>query len=367
MSYSQKEIDAALRFKNNSRKIDFQYDLLDKYDTYKGRLDGISGTINFSAFAAIKRTATFDFNEYLQRNIDYLSDRIQPYMILYMPDGGTVRFPLGIFLLASPNRKINGNFKTREIVAYDKTLILEEDKFTERYFIAKDTSYVEAIEKILSTAGITRVNIQPSNSVLRIDKEYEAGTSKKEVINDLLNQMNYDSIYIDENGYFRASEYILPSDRPINHIYIADEASVLTPDAEESLDTAGVANVFTRVVSNPETSIVLTSTFVNDKIESATSTVSRGRKITDIEKLDNIASQEALDNLVIRIANNATSKYSHLLFGTALMPIHGNQDTIYIDNKDISDTPIRLNETAWTMPLEKGAIMTHEARKVVFL
>jgi len=370
LSYTDSEVLAVLNSRTLIPQISFQYDLLNKYDIKIGDIDGLEDAqISFNMLASIKRIAKIKLTEYLTNNIDYTSDRIQPYFRLRMPDGGTAKYPLGIFLLSSPTRKTKGKLKQRDVVCYDKSLILEEDCFTSSYYIPAGTNYINAIERIIQTAGITKVNLESSNAVLPNGKEFEAGYTKRKAINDLLNAINYDSLWVDGMGYIRSSPYVLPSDRAINHYYIAGKDSILSPEFTESMDIAGAYNVFTRTYIDMDNSnsIEYTSTFTNDDPLSPLSTVRRGRRIVSVETLESISSQEALDNYVKRIATESTSKYSKISFGTILNPLHNHSDTIYLDVPDILAVPMKFNETSWEMPLKSGAIMTHEARKVVQL
>lgn len=354
--------------KGHSRKISFRYDLLNRNDIKIGTLDGITGTVSYGEFRTIKRSATFQLDEYLQKEINYLQDQIQPWFILHMPDGGTVEWSLGIFLLESPNRAINGKIQSREIGAYDKSIIIEEDRFTERFFIEAGTDYIGAVTKILTTAGITKINITDSNSTLLSDREFAIGTKKKEAINDLLNAINYNSIGVDETGYMVSSPYIEPARRPITQTYLADRDSILLPEFTESLDIAGRANVFTRVAINADTETELVSTFINNDVLSPTSVINRGRQIVNFEEIENISSQEALDNFVRRVAIESTSAYSHLAFGTALMPTHGSADTLFLHIPTVfGETPVKFSETSWEMDLKFDGVMQHEARRVVQL
>lgn len=365
--YTDKEIETALHMRGGSRRVSFRYDLLNRYDIKIGELDGITGSVSYGEFRSIKRSATFELDEYLQRNIDFMSDQIQPFFILHMPDGGTVEWPLGIFLLESPAREISGRIKKRSIGAYDKTIIIKEDKFTERHFIAAGSSYVAAVEKILSTAGIVKMDITPCDIALAADKEFPVGTVKKDAINELLESINYNSIRVDELGSFKAEPYIPPDLRPVTQVYSSDRDSILHPQFSESLDIAGRANVFTRVAVNLEAQTELVSTYVNDSVLSPISTVNRGRRIVDYEEIENIATKEVLDNFVKRIAIENTSAYSHLTFETALMPTHGSMDTLYLNIPEVFAAPAKFSETSWEMDLKYDGVMKHEARKVVQL
>jgi len=365
-NYSQEAIKSTLSLSNGTRKVSFRYDLLNLNDIKIGELDGvIQANISYGEFRAIKRSATFKLNEYLQKNIDYLSNQIQPWFRLHMPDGGIVEWPLGIFLLESPARVVNGKVNTRDIGAYDKTIIVEQDKFTRRFFFEAGTNYVTAVTRILNTAGITKINITDSPHVFTNDREYALGTKKHLACNDLLREINFTSLWVDEHGFMRSEPYIEPSNRSVTHVYNTDVDSVVTPEFIEKLEIANRANVFIRVAVNLDGERELVSTFINDDIRSPISTVNRGRQIVDYEEIQEIASQEALDSLVRRMAIESTSAFTHLSFGTALMPTHGNSETLLCIFPDVFQAPLKFHETSWEMPLAHDGIMSHEARMVV--
>ena len=363
-NYPAGAIDDALRMKNDSRKVSFRYELLDKHDIKKGTLDGVQAAkVSYGEFCTIKRTATFTLDEYARGEIDFLSERIRPWFVLHMPDGGTVEWPLGIFLLESPGRAVDGGVSRREITAYDETIILEEDAFEERQYFAAGTSYVGAVGKMLTLSGITKVNIADAGATLRTEREFAVGMKVREAVNALLGEINYNSVRADENGYICSEPYVEPELRQVTQVYTSKRGSVIRPKFSESLDLAGRANVFVRVASD----LGIAAKYVNADPLSRISTVSRGRRIVDYGELDNIASPEALESRTRRAAAESMSAYGKLTFNTALMPTHGSAETLYIDIPELFDTPAKFSETAWEMDLKFDGEMSHEARRVVGL
>jgi len=358
------QIETQLRLTNGVRKVSFRYDLLNKNDIKIGELDGITRAhISYGEFRPIKRSATFEINEHQQQEINYLSDQIQPWFVLHMPCGNTAQWPLGIFLLESPTKQTTGNVSTRHIGAYDKTIIVEQDKFLNSFFIEKGTNYVTAVTRILNTAGITKINITQTSHSLPSDREYRLGTKKHLTINELLREINYTTLWFDEFGVARSEPYITPARREITQIYDTTKNSIITPTFTEHLNIADRPNVFIRVALNLENNQELTSTFINDDITSPISTVNRGRQIPNYETIDNITNQEMLDAFVRRVAVESTSAYTHLTFGTALMPTQPS--TLLCIFPEIFSTPQKFHLTGWEMPLVYDGIMTHHARKVV--
>ncbi|WP_419962187.1 hypothetical protein [Psychrobacillus sp. BM2] len=375
-----------------NRQIDFRYELLDKENRKKRDLSNVTeAKIDQSMLAQIKRTAQFNIIEDGQP-IDYLNDRIKPYMRLWMPKGrviareyaffshvqpmilnqivgnensGWIDFPLGVFLLSTPTRKDELASVHREIEAYDLSLILRDDKFLDRHTIVEGTNYYDAIIAILRSSGIYYYNIEQTTKNLPRTIEFDPGTEKLEAINELLSQLNYTPLFVDEEGYFVSRAYISPSERSADYAYIDDEQSVTLIGAEEELDTFNVPNIFTVVRSNEE-EWPLTSTYTNNNPNSPLSTVNRGRNIVDFREITDIADQAALDAYVQRIAFEASQIYGRIQFKSALMPMHGYGDVLQMryQNLKIDGKYLELN---WSMDLVVGGKMSHELRQVVTL
>lgn len=398
--YSEQEVKDMLHGKYGSRVVKFRYDLLDRNERKKGELERVrSGEVSMKAFNTIKRTAKFtleeeyvdvrtyytwkdvggqkwndlgekqfrelwSIDEESQLKIDWLNDRIQPFVLFQMRDGGWIEFPLGIFLLSSPTKKDEFGEIVREVEAYDGLIILDQDKFTERTFFPAGMLYEEAVKEIIKSAGITKINIQiPDKAVLPNDKEYSVGDTKLSAINDLLTAVNNTPLWVDASGYFRSSPYERPDRRASGYTYSDQELSIIVEGVEEELDLFDVANSWVVTVSNPEGE-PMTARRENTNPESPTSIPARGRRIVDFRQVDDIASRTALESYVERIASEASQVYGKVRFSTPIMPMHE-----YYDVYELQYGPLGINdkfsETSWTIKLEAGAEMTHEVRKVV--
>lgn len=308
-------------------------------------------------------------------NIDWLSDRIQPYILFKMPDGGWIEFPLGIFILSTPTRKEVNDQVYREVEAYDGLIILEDDKFINRYTIKSGTNYYDAMIDLLQSAGITKINIENTDKVLPNDIEFEPGIEKRLALNELAAQINYTPFWVDEYGYFTSSQYISPSDKSIDYEYIDDpEMSIVYNGMEENMDLFSIPNSWVATLSNvdgamnqdgtPIEPVSITSIYTNDNPDSPTSTVSRGRIIVEMLQVENIADQASLDNYVQRVAFESSQVFGKIQFETAIMPFHRYQDVLQIRNSTLRIDG-KYSETSWSIPLKAGAKMSHEVRKVV--
>lgn len=358
--YTQSEVIAALH--DGVRHLSFRYDLLTSADRKIKALTTVeSGSVSLSAYADIKRTAKFTIKE--DTSINYLSDRIQPFARLEMPDGGYAEWSQGIFLLSSPQRKERNGEIYREIEAYDGLQVLLDDKFEDRYSIGVATNYVTAIKTILTGAGITKANIAPSTKTLPSAREFEPGTSKLTAINALLSSLNYVPMYVDENGFYTSMGYVSPSLRSVEYTYAVGEQSVIHNGLTDSIDLFSVPNKFVIYTSNADTAS-LRSVYTNDSATSPLSTVSRGRTITDFRQIEDIADQTTLDDYVERIAFEASQVYGYVDFETAIMPFHGVLDVIRLEVPALNIYE-KFTETDWSYTLKAGSRMKHKARKVV--
>ncbi|HHX61366.1 MAG TPA: hypothetical protein GX707_11750 [Epulopiscium sp.] len=340
--------------------MSFGYELLDNNDVWKKDLDTITRcVVRYSSLSQLKIGAEIRMRE--DNTVNYQTDRIRP--ICKISKGNqSMEFPLGIFLISSPNRDIKNTMITREMQLYSKLYLYLGDRIDNRYYVTKGTNVIAEVKRLL---GTPKINIIDSAYVTSTNREWEIGTSKLSIINDLLDSANYTSLRVNPDGYYVADPYVLPSDREIDIEYVDDIKSVLSPNMTERLDLFNVPNKFIAYTNNPDAP-TLRSVYTNTNPESITSTVYTGRVVAaePIEVLD-VVNQEVLDEMVLRSAYNASQVYSHVDFETAIMPIHDYMDVVYLKHKGILLG--KYTETNWEIECKAGTYMKHTARKVVMI
>ena len=355
IGYTEKQILKQLR---GNRTVSYRYELLDKNERPIGDVTA-SGSISFDSSAAIKRVADLVIREH--KEVDYLSDRIKPYMRLKLGNS-FAEFPLGVFLMSSPQRQEDGVSISKNVECYDKTQILSDDKFDTRYLVRAGENYINAVATIIASAGINNYRLDACSLTLRTDIEFSVGTSKLDAINQLLKAINYNELYADSYGTIRAAKYEQPEGRKINLYYTTDKDSIVLPGAEELLDTFQAPNKIIRYLENAESECLIASV-VNSDPASKLSTVSRGRTIVDIEAVYDIADQATLEAYTQRVA--AEKKiYQQIIFNSAVMPHHEFQDCLYLKNKGLGISG-KYIETAWSINMSVGGTMSHTCRRAV--
>lgn len=367
-SYTYAQIVAQLQ--SSVRHWDFEYRVFDSTGLYRFSVSDVACNIINNDLAAIKRTATLTIKESDAARINMSTDRIQPVIKLTMPDGNLQVWPMGMFLMAAPTQTHAGLvIPPRSINAFDLGLILQDDKVVDRYTVTAGTAYVDAILVVLVSSNFNNAQIVPSASVLPADRDWDPGTTKAAIINDLLKALNYATLSFDGNGVPLAGPQPDTSTAPSLYTYNVGAQGVVIPDNgfAETLDLSGVPNVFVQFVSSPDTDgtgtpIALRSEYINSNPASPTSTVSLGRNIVDYESVTDIADQSTLDASTLSAAQQASQVFSVVEFYTGLMPIHTTADIL---NIDWGDGSVRYKETQWSMDLKAGAQMDHQVQRVV--
>lgn len=303
-------------------------------------------------------------SETTRPKVNWLKDRIQPYMLLKMPKGDWVEFSLGIFILSTPVRKEQNNQVYRDVEAYDKLVLLQENRTVKRISIIKGESYYDFLVGVFEEIGVTKWNIEYTSKTAATTTEWEIGTDYLKIINDVLSILNYTPIFVDEYGFFSALLYRSPQQKAVDVEYIADEFSVIYDGATEEMDLFNVPNAWLFVLNDAERE-PLTAYVENNNPDSPTSYQARGnRRIVEKREVDDIADQEALNATAERVAFESSQVFGKVAFSTALMPIHAYSDVVFLKNDTLSIDG-KYAETGWSMPLENGGVMTHEVRAVI--
>lgn len=284
-----------------------------------------------------------------------------PTMALTPPETSYVEWPQGVFLLSTPTREADAaDVVTRDVEGYDQLQVYADDLVPDRYTVPAGVAYTDAVAALL---GPVDKRVTPHPAVLPTAKEWEPGTSKLAIINELLDAINYESLSFDEDGVAVVVPYVPPSERPAEYTYADDAVSVMSPEVTQELDLFEIPNRWVLVVSDPDRE-PLRAVYTNNDPASPTSTIRRQRIITDFRDEEDAADQAALDAKVARLAFEASQVYEAIEFSTGLMPIHSGNDVYRIVY-----SPLAVNATysehTWEMTLEAGAEMKHRARRVV--
>lgn len=346
------------------RKIDFRYDLMDNQERILDSLKA-TGSISFNSQSDVMGTGSFQIREEkLQQYAQFYVDmRIRPQILIWDEDGNVSEKYLGIYIMTSPIRSGNNNTVVWNVDCYDKGIILKEDKLQDRLYIPAGSNYVAQVKNVLLSAGINKFSIESSSLTNSADIEFEIGTSKLDVINDLLYAINFYPIHFDGNGFAETSRYIEPMQRSVQLSYMTDHKSIILEGAQQSNDLYNVPNVVVRYVDNPDAD-PLRSVYINNNPDSIISTVRRGRNIVDVESVDDIADQDTLDSYTKRIAIEKSQACDSVMLRTGLTTGHGFRNCIFVRDDEL-EISTKYIEYSWNMDLKVGGSMTHHLKRVL--
>lgn len=366
MAYQDYSNEDVLRMLEDNRIIDFEYELLSTDEKVITTLEDADCTVTFNSEAEIMGTVNITFLEQEKRYY-YTDLRVRPWFKIKAPDDTWIRHPLGIYIITTPVRKHNGGNIYIEADCYDKSIILKEDKVTDRFFIKSGSFYVNEVRNVLMSAGINKTIIESSDFKTTTDLEFEIGTSKLDIINALLMAINYTPIHFDRMGNAVSNRYIEPDQRTAEYEYMTDDESLVVSGTTQTNDLYNIPNIVTRYVENPDMPYTwMKSTWKNENDSSPLSISRRGRKIVDIESVDDIADMDTLKQYTRRIGLEKSQINDDVVLPTAIMPHHSYRDCIYVRHDKLK-IACRYVEYAWEMRLAAGETMKHTLKKVIRL
>lgn len=291
-----------------------------------------------------------------REGVDLLHDHIQAALVV---DGQEQS--IGEFVVTTCQTRCSRGQELWELEAYDQTYLIKRQRQETRRGFGIQRKYLEVIEMLLTECGITRIDAEVFDANLQTYREWEIGEETLTIINTLLSEMSFSSLWFDSRGYARITRCRPPQAQTCQHHYCADELSVLKEDCVKSWDIFDAKNVFVAMVSLPGAQRALVATSENDDIRSPISTVNLGRLMAPILQLDNIASRQALQDYVDMVRFESMLCTETVRFQTANR-IHGIGELVAVEHPHLHGI---FQETAWEMVLGYGGTMTHTAKRVM--
>lgn len=289
---------------------------------------------------------------------NWLKARIKPYLII-----GEKESSLGEYLISQADDCTDKKgVKFWQIKGMDLGRIPQRSRTEKRVLFQAGQRYTDIVQSILLELGISRIIAIQSDATLKNDRaDWEIGTSWIKIINSLLAEINYQSLWFDTEGNARIQPHRQVDGTVIDHRYESGELSQIKPQVDISSDIYKAYNVFTAMVSSPEYEEPMIAVSVNDIPTSRISTVNIGRVQAPIEKLDDIANQEELQKYVDNLRFQSMCSTETISFRTALNQ-HQVRDIVSIHHPQASGI---YQETQWKMTLSFDGEMTHTAQRVV--
>lgn len=305
--------------------------------------------------AEIKKSLTA--NLILPEGMDILHDTLVPQIIV---DG--TKYVLGEYYIGTYTEQTNDYGQSyAEIEAYDGGFLPSRYRTENIIHFSAGENYIDVIKSLLVECGITNIMTTANPATLTTDREdWEIGTTYLRIINDLLSEINYESLWFDNKGFAQISPTKTLNPDVINHKYISGSCSILSNSKSKEIDIFESYNVFIAYVNNADNGDLMIATSENNDPNSILSVQNRGRFQAPPEKVDNIASMEDLQIYVDNLKNKSRSNIETLVISTGIDGAHDILDTVQCEDEIYF-------EYAWSMTLSADSLFTHTLRREVLI
>lgn len=298
-----------------NRVARYVYELLDANMAPLGTFDGVRGSsLTETANATLKRGGNMAVTDVGQL-IDWPTARIKAS---YEVDGyGS--WGIGVYLPSMPNESWSGDVRRWDVQVLDVATVLAEDRLPTEYEVAAGENIVEAVRTLIEDAGENAGALTESDKTLAATRVWEAGSSRIEIINDLLDAANYFALFTDGDGNFRAEPYVRPSSRPERWAFIDGETCIYRPDLSRSRDQYAIPNRVIVTTRGTGDTAGLVAVADNTDPDSPWSQTSLGRvKAAEVIEVD-AADQTTLDAIAQRRLIELTTPTSTIVIDA--MPV----------------------------------------------
>jgi len=367
-AYTTAQISALLEA--GSVTVDFGADLLNLNLGFVDDLspDLVGGSVGRNCYGTIHGFVTLQLSRLLTWGVDL----VQPYMVL--SSGSTVaRWNLGVYVLTTPQRTVGETPETYDVQGYDRLMLLDRQVGAD-YTVPAGVSYRTAILNVFAAAGLSGVLIDGSaaDSTLPVARSWLlVGDSTNpdqtstpvtwlRIVNDLLNAINFRSVWADQDGQFRCGAYQDPVSRAPEWVFDSDsQLTIVGEDRTLTEDVWATPNrwVFTqtnRAQGAPTPTEGDGIYAVVNQSDGPTSITARGLTWTSVVEYE-AASHAALVSLGNRRVGSDRRVTTTFKVSTGPFPGAGHFDVFTFSDAAAGGTR-KVQATSWRMPLDGGNV-----------
>jgi len=289
--------------------------------------------------------------------IDWMSARLRPWVQV-----NGMRWNLGIFLASSPDDVHDVDAVRQDVTLLDKTSILDADELDTPLSLPVGEQVVPWVQQIiLDSSGESLTAIVPSDKTLSAALTWPAGTSKLDVVNQLLDSIAYNALWCDREGQWRSEPWIDPADQVPSIVFAEGAAAIHSARIVVSQNNTGVPNKVICIVQGDDSNPGLIAVATNTDPTSPYSYARRGGRWIP-KTYDNLeaSDQATLERIAARnLKLNSTPPW-YASVQHAVVPLDGRQ-VLQLTSGDI-DRQVTVNEYEITMT--PGELMTGKWKAV---
>lgn len=280
-----------------SRVTSYRWEVLEHSagtDHLVGFLDGVvdgSASLSWTLNAAVKGAGNLKVSDLEKAKAGFMdisdaplsSARLRPVQIIE----GLPEIPWGVFLISAAPDDWSDTGRIINLELLDRATVLDQDSVDQSYTVDTTTPILAAVAAVIASAG-EQINVDATvTTTLANPMVWPAGTTKLQIVNDLLGALNYNSLWVDGVGNFRATPYIVPAKRSLSYELlnldrelVDGEQSIYSQEWSRDKDMFNVPNKVRAVQSGSGDAPALVGQYTNEDPASPFSYPARGRWIT---------------------------------------------------------------------------------------
>lgn len=285
-----------------------------------------------------------------------VTDRIVPYMMMSMPDGSVSEFRLGTYMYDSFIRNVTSGGDLSQNSLFDEMFIVDQQ--LPNAFSVTDLYFGEAVRRLLAPLtdlGLLIYNIQ-GGSGFNVSGSWPAGTSRAQVLADMCTQSGYFQPWFDNDGIMQIIAAFNPADKLPEFDYDLNEV-VYQNTAAYTTDLLYAPNRFI-VINNSGTTDIPTYGTYDIPTTAPHSIANRGfviPQVTDLQSNTVTPSSAQMYAAAKAIAEQSTS-YERYTLSTTPDPRHDSYNVIRWQGE-------QWMEIAWSMQMQEGSPTIRTIRK----
>lgn len=349
--------------------VDAACDLLDADDALILDIsdDLVTGSVQLAVDRTLHRTARLE----ISRELQWGWQRLRPWLLL-SSDGETWhRWPLGVFLISTPERRIDSTPAVWTVDCFDKLDVLVNPHVD--YSLASGELILEAVEDLITGAGESNHGLDQAAAATTTPADRVFPMSENmttlEICNTLLASLAYEPLWVDRNGVFRSSPQREPADRPT--VWSYSTASSATTVAQQRSVVADFYKAANQVIGvNTDGGALTYIPTEGDGIYTAsnltdgpTSVAGRGGRTIRKVFSEFYANQAALVTAVSLVLAEEKRVDTLVSMSVSPNPVHGMHDIVSLTDPDASIDG-RFAVTGWSIPLDGRSDMKLTLRGV---
>jgi hypothetical protein len=372
-AYSAQEVyDLMLR----SGQESFTFDWLDQNLNYKGDLSSYVTMesvpqLSYDATAAVKRSLRFQTLG-MPAGLNPLTDLVRPHYRLAAPDGGWLDWALGTLTLNPPRKTIAEGYSLYDWTAADLADLLVQDEFLDSFSVPGGTAVIDAVKALLASMRppiATLIIGGQRPLVLRDSLSWDAGKSKLEAINDLLEAVSLRPAWFDEWGNLCSQE--IPNYNlevaPITWNASVGLSPVLSNPLSEDPDMSSVINICKVIGTDPRLNIPIVAVYENSRPDSPVSTSRLQRRRVKVIQDSKIADQASAQIRAMAEVQAGARIYGKFSLETLHWPAWQDYDLLHLIYSSSGEGVQDWNYLVlgWSMQMVPGGTTSHTLQRIV--